>query len=261
MSDIPYKVVWIASMPRSASMWAFNIVRSLLREAGLTVLPHTIPKSDEQMVAEARKGLRDCSPNSVWCLKVYSPLRNPSSANRFISTFRDPRDAIVSFMRFTRYDFEQALAASTIWTMLCDHYRAFPPHLSLCLDYGEITTEPMDVAGRISMFLGLDLPNESIARIAAEFEREKVRRRIEAVRNDYERRRAAGDADIADAQILNPDGTVRVWDPQTGFQTDHVSDYRAGDWRTLLTDDQKARLDQAIGDWLAHYGYDRCLAP
>jgi hypothetical protein len=77
-------------------MWAFNIARSLLREAGLTVLPRTIPKSDEQMVGEALKALKDCSPSNVWCLKVHSCLRNSPSSNRFISTCRDPRDAAVS---------------------------------------------------------------------------------------------------------------------------------------------------------------------
>jgi hypothetical protein len=261
MTSIPYKIVWIVGMPRSASMWAFNIARSLLREAGLTVFPRTFPKTDEQMAMEARNALKDYSRNHVWCLKVHSRLRIASSSNRFISTFRDPRDAVVSFMRFTRHDFEQALAASTTWTMLCDHYRAFPPDLSLCLDYRKIITVPMDVANRISMFLGLDLATDNIARIVEEFERENVRRRIEAVQNDLERRRAAGDIDIVDALVLNADGTVRFLDPKTGFQSGHVSDYRAGDWRILLTDDQKERLDQAIGDWLARRGYDRRLAP
>jgi Sulfotransferase family len=260
MTEITYKVVWIAGMPRSASMWAFNITRSLLRQAGLTVLPRTVPKYDIEMVEEARIGLKDSSPNNVWCLKVHSRLQNASSSNRFISTIRDPRDAVVSFMRFTRYDFEQTLVQSTIWTVLCDHYRALPPELSLCLDYSKVISEPMTVASRISTFLGLELGTNSIACTVAEFERESVRRRIEAFQNDFERRRAAGDSDIADAQILNGDGTVRIWDPQTGFQSDHVSDYRAGDWRVLLTDDQKERLDQAIGDWLARHGYDRRLA-
>jgi hypothetical protein len=223
-------------------------------------VPHSIPKTDIEMVEEARKGLKDRSPNNVWCLKVHSILRNASSSNRFISTFRDPRDAVVSFMRFMRFDFDQVLAASTIWTELCDNYRAFPPELSLCLDYGKIITEPMDVASQISTFLGLDLASNSIARTVTEFERENVRQRIQAIHKDFERRRAIGDSDVADAQILNADGTVRFWDPQTGFQSGHVSDYRCGDWRILLTDDQKLRLDQAIGDWLARHGYDRRLA-
>jgi hypothetical protein len=55
------------------------------------------------------------------------------------------------------------------------------------------------------------------------------------------------------------DGTTRIWDPITGFQSGHVSDYRPGDWRLLLTGDEKKRLDQTIGDWLTCHGYDRRL--
>jgi hypothetical protein len=122
-NSVPYKIVWIASMPRSASMWAFNITHSLLAEAGLNVLPCTVPKSDQEMVAEAPNGLRDESPNNVWCLKVRSGLQNATPANRFISTFGDPRDAIVSFMRFMRQDFGRALSHAAIRTQLCGHSR------------------------------------------------------------------------------------------------------------------------------------------
>jgi hypothetical protein len=76
--------------------------------------------------------------------------------------------------------------------MLCDHYRAFPPDLSLCLDYGKIIAKPMDIASGISMFLRLDLAANSIARIVEEFQRENVRRRIETIQNDLERRRGDG---------------------------------------------------------------------
>jgi hypothetical protein len=259
MQSVSYKVVWIASMPRSASMWAFNVARALLREASFNVFPRTLPKSDESMVAEARKGMKDTSPNNVWCLKVHSGLRNASPANRFISTFRDPRDAVVSFMRFMRYDFETALSAATIWTELCDHYRAFPPDQSLCLDYEKIIADPSGVAGRIGAFLTLDLAANDIAHAVAEFERETVRRRVDAFRNPVPQGLTASEM-VAEALILNADGTMRFWDPHTGFQSDHISDYRDGDWRILLDDGQKRRLDQAIGDWLAQHGYDRRLS-
>lgn len=244
-------------MPRSASMWTFNVTRSLLGEAGLNVFPRTVPKSDHEMVAEARNGLRNDSPDNVWCLKVHSGLRNATPANRFICTFRDPRDAIVSFMRFMRQDFDQALCHVAIWTQLCDHYRAFPPDLSLCLDYERIVSHPHDVAARISAFLGLGLERYNIANTVSAFERDQVRLRIASLASDAERRRASGDVNIADVLILHPDGTMRFCDPQTGFQSDHISDYRDGDWRILLTPDQQRRLDQMIGDWLAQHGYDR----
>jgi hypothetical protein len=259
MISLPYKTVWIASMPRSASMWAFNVARALLREAGFTVFPDTLPKSDADMVAEARKGSRDASPNNVWCLKIHSGLRGASPSNRFISTFRDPRDAIVSFMRFMRYDFESALSAATIWTQLCDHYRTFPPDVSLGLDYERIIADPFGAAGRISDFLNLDLRADDIAHAIADFEREKVRRQVGAFREQVERTHVAGDV-VAEALILNADGTMRFWDPHTGFQSDHISDYRDGDWRFLLSEDQKRRLDEAIGEWVGQHGYDRRLS-
>ena len=261
MNRPPYKIVWIASMPRSGSMWAFNIARRLLREAGFTVFPRIVPKSDAEMVAEARKGLRDSAPEHVWCLKVHSGLRNASPSNRFISTFRDPRDALVSFMRFMRIDFEHGLAACVTWTQLCDHYRAFPPEPSLQLDYDSIATEPMQAARRIAAFLGLNLPAHKIAAAVAEFERDKVRRHIDALVEDVVRGHVPDDIDITDALIVNTDGSMRFCDPLTGFQSQHVSDYRDGDWRIMLSPDEKARLDQAIGDWLTRQGFDRRLEP
>jgi hypothetical protein len=99
-----------------------------------------------------------------------------------------------------------------------------------------------------------------LANAVTAFERDKVRLRIEALASDAERRRASGDVNSADALILHPDGTMRFCDPQTGFQSDHISDYRKGDRRILLTPDQQRRLDQTIGDWLALHGYDRKLA-
>ena len=261
MIGLPYKIVWIASMPRSGSMWTFNIARRLLREAGFTVFPKTVPKTDEEMVAEARKGMRDGSAENVWCLKIHSGLSNTSASNRFISTFRDPRDALVSLMRFMRVDFEHALAACITWTQLCDHYRAFPPELSLPLAYDSITTRPMEVAAEIDAFLGLNLPAEKLASAVAEFERDKVRRQIDAVVAEIVRGHVADNIDITEALIVNADGTMRFCDPKTGFQSGHISDYRDGDWRITLMPDQKQRLDLAIGDWLARHGFENEKAP
>jgi hypothetical protein len=257
MDPLPYKIVWIASLPRSGSMWAFNIARRLLSEAGFSVFPRTVPKSDEEMVAAARKGMRDVSPENVWCLKVHSGLRNASPANRFISTFRDPRDALVSFMRFMRVDFEHALTACVIWTQLCDHYRAFPPHLSLPLEYDSLATQPMQAAACTNTFLGLNLPEHIIASAVAEFERDKVRRDIDALVENVVRGQVADDIDITEALIVNADGSMRFCDPKTGFQSRHVSDYRDGDWRILLNENEKTHLDQKIGDWLTRQGFDR----
>jgi len=252
---VPYKIVWVASMPRSGSMWAFNVARSLLRDAGLTVFPRdNRPRSDTQTVAEAQAALKDDSSSHIWCLKIHSRM-TPAHANGFISTFRDPRDAIISYMRFVRCDFDRALSAAKVWTRLCDHYRGMSTEFSLCLDYDAIIREPINVASQIQAFLGLDSDADAIAKIVAKFAPESIRRRMEAVRNEIEHQRRVGKIDIADRVTINADGTQRIVDLETGFQSDHVSDYRPGGWRDVLTRDQKQCLDQAIGDWLTRNGY------
>jgi hypothetical protein len=256
MTRVPYKIVWIAGMARSGSMWTFNVARSLLREAGFAVFPPTALKRDDEAQEEARKGLQDSCADNIWCLKIHG-VRKGSPMERFISPYRDPRDAVISYMRFVRCSFDNALAATAYWTRFCDHYRAMPPELSLCLDYKEIAEQPLGAAGRISTFLGLNSSAEVIANVVAHFDRENVRQRIEVVEERARHRRAAGDPDAAGAFVRNWDGTERVMDEETGFQSGHVSGCQPGDWRRLLTGEQQWRLDQAIGAWLEARGYER----
>jgi hypothetical protein len=259
MKHLSYKIVWIASMPRSGSMWAFNVTRALLRGADLTVLPESVPRGDGPMLDLLPDALADSSPENIWCFKVHQRLRSDAPSSRFISTRRDPRDAVISFMRFIRCDFEHALAAVVDWTKICDHFGAMPADLSLCLDYDTITTDPIGTVTRIGKFLCLPSRPDTIAQIAAEFERETVRRRIKEIHDKYKRGYEAGDEEALGTMIGNADGTYRVIDAATGFQSHHVSDYQPGDWRAILTKEQKGRLDAAIGDWLARYGYSRRL--
>ncbi len=53
------KLLWIASMPRSGSMWAYNVSRSLLRRAGCKVFPKEVPWKTSDMFALAAQGLQD----------------------------------------------------------------------------------------------------------------------------------------------------------------------------------------------------------
>ena len=51
IDSLPYKVVWVASMPRTGSMWAYNVVRELVRAAGRAVEPERVPVDELAMLA------------------------------------------------------------------------------------------------------------------------------------------------------------------------------------------------------------------
>jgi hypothetical protein len=88
-----------------------------------------------------------------------------------------------------------------------------------------------------------------------------VRDRLAGLEAAAAARRAAGaPADIG-RQVGNPNGGTRLFDPLTGFQGGHVSDYRDGDWRRLLPADALRVIDVELGRWLARHGYPPTLAP
>ena len=43
-----FKSVWVAGMPRSGSMWTFNVARELVMRVGFHVLPEEIKLTDQE---------------------------------------------------------------------------------------------------------------------------------------------------------------------------------------------------------------------
>ncbi len=249
------KLVWIASMPRSGSMWTFNVTRALLADKGFQVLPDKASQREADTVAQVKRGLADLSGERIWVLKTHSAVRAEVARSRIISTHRDLRDAMVSMMRFMHRDFETTFRAAAGMAELCDHFHALPEKISLALEYRDIVARPTEVVDRIARFLDLDLAPARRAALAARFTKKRVVRIINHAEADAARRSRAGAPVPAEEMIVNSDGSTRLFDPETGFQSGHVSDYEDGGWREILSAEQQRRIHDAYGDWLRRNGY------
>jgi Sulfotransferase domain len=240
------KFVWVASVPRCASMWLFNVTRQIARAAGFRVLPTPVPQSDKAMFAAAEEGLRDHSSDRLWVLKVHSRVRSDRPRSRFILPRRDIRDVVVSYMRFMRCDFEFFLPYVAPAIALQRHFASFPPDRALFLDYADIVARPAAVAHAVAEFLGAPVEQESTDAIASELSKENVAQLIAAREQDLQYRDRAG-LPIAPGEVvvLGP-RNMRAFDTETGFQSGHVSNYRDGDWKNILTAAQQTRLAAAI---------------
>jgi hypothetical protein len=249
------KVIWIASMPRSGSMWTYNVTRAVLEKAGCSVEPSHVPDTVAKKYELAKIALRDPNSNRLWVLKVHSLLSADFPNCRFITTHRDPRDALVSFMNFMRCDFDHALRAMVSSAATCDYYRAFPPEIVLHLDYPEIAGDPGSVIRKIALFLEKDLSAEEVDGIVSLFSKSQVAKRIANTEADIRRRTAEGlPVQQSEIRKIGP-GNVRTFDRETGFQSGHVSDYQDGEWRKVLIEEQINRLQEQLGEWLIRNGY------
>ena len=249
------KLVWITSMPRSGSMWAYNVARALLQESGHEVQPAQVPKDDAQMMRCAREGLADPDPARTWVLKVHDRIPPDFERSRFIVTRRDLRDALVSYMRFLRCDFPRAFEMIAAAPAFYDAYEGAGPDRVLQLDYAQIVDVPAAAAERIAGFLGLSVEEAARKRIVERFSKSNVQRLVQNTEQALERRHRAGEEIARDEVVFAVDGSVRAFDRATGFQSGHVSDYRDGDWRHLLTPEQQSLIHDSFGGWLRAQGY------
>ena len=249
------KIVWVASMPRAGSMWIYNVVRSALSANGFTVYPKKIPQLDDQMFNESNKALADTNSKNIWILKIHNCISHDFPRSLIISTKRDLRDALVSYMRFMKCDFEYALAAMVNSAQTVDHYMVFPSERMLMLDYRDIVGVQKETVQAICVFLGLNLPNKSVERIVKAHSKNRVKYQIKKTENLHMKKIKAGKKIDSDSVVNLSENNWRVFDTKTGFQSGHISDYKDGEWRGLWSNAEKRRVEEELGPWLVRHGY------
>lgn len=250
------KLIWIAGPPRTGSMWTYNICRAVLERAGRDVFPKDVPQRDKQVVALAKTGLQDHDQKSVWVLKVHSRIAQNAPRSLFITTFRDPRDSLVSFKRFMRCDFDRALRATLGGLRLSDYYRSFPKHLCLQLEYFDIILHPQNVAQRITDHINCQVSSKVLLEAVEEFSKRNVSEIIRRTEENLQGRYRSGEAILPGELVTIGPGSQRALDLKTGFQSGHVSNYKEGDWRYILTQTEIDRVHDAMGTWLNRNGYE-----
>jgi hypothetical protein len=251
-----YKVVWISTAPRTGSMWAYNVARRLLSSVGFNMLPGEVPQYDDQTYKIFNEALDDPYAANRYCLKVHGYLAADLPRSKIITTLRDPRDVCVSYMNFMKCDFETAMPWATSTITFFEKYAAYDPEYLYVLKYQEMSNMPLDAVKNIASFLELDLEASAIQQVVDEFAKEKVSGLIDARTRDLMEKVSKG---------MNPDpkdllyfgnGTFRVYDRSTGFQTGHVSGNRDGSWMTSLSEKEKESLNDHFGDFCKRNGFD-----
>jgi hypothetical protein len=233
-------------------MWTYNVTRDLLMASGRRVVPKSVPKLPDEMMRCARKTTLSSDLETVAVLKIHQILKSPFPNSRFIITRRDLRDAMVSWMRFAHQDFARALGAAEEAIKLTDRYSSFPN--AMLIEYSDIVSRPKFIADQITGHLSIEIEQAEIDVIVDRFDRVNVRKRIKNSEDRIRQSHEAGE-DILAEIVVREDGTARAYDTATGFQSDHVSDYRDGDWRKMWAADQRRSVHERLGLWLAENGY------
>ncbi|MEO6608275.1 MAG: sulfotransferase domain-containing protein [Aestuariivirga sp.] len=226
----------------------------------MDVLPDRIPKSDEEMV-EIFNAAMGQPPvfNTAYVYKVHGVMLADGFPNsRIITTIRDPRETVISFMRFMKTaDFEQSLLTSKLLLLITKQYRDFKKTPVITLRYEDINLRPIEVVGKISDFIGANLDATAIREIASKLDRSSIKTKINQVEEKLEKKIASHQTVDPSEQVFIAEGNVRAFDISTGFQSGHVSDMTTDDYRRALTPQQVKKVNDVFGDWMDEHGYSR----
>jgi len=242
-------IVMVAGMPRTGSMWTYNIARQLIRQSGYTPWPVHIPPDP---IPSFRLAIdHGVATRDIICIKVHARYEGSLPGLKIICNLRDARDALVSYMNFMHCSFEEAIEGFSDSLELVDYYLDKTRFDVLDVRYEDIMHRPEEAITRIATFIGLPVSSEQAARIANDYSREKVRSYVAGLGDN----KSDGGGRHTGTALRNADGSIRRYDDVTGFQSGHVSGSVGGEWRTLLKPAQQAQLSVLTGNWLARYGY------
>jgi Sulfotransferase domain len=213
-------------LPRSATTWTFNVVRAIAAETRRDFVGVFAQTADD-LAAKVPPG----AANIV--LKAHLPdpgLARLLSASQapVILTWRDPRDAVVSYVERVESDVPSAIRIMTHCCCVLAEFATSHPHLLLVYE-DQFCENPLSI-DRIADYLGIPISPNRADEIYQALRFESVSR---AIRN------WSGE--------LGPDSGFNTHvDLETHWHKDHLGDGKVGKWTEKLTKDWGRTVDCAL---------------
>lgn len=253
-------IVFVAGMSRAGSMWTYNVVRAIYETGSYSVLPKVIPIDEKILINNALLSME--KEKEVYCIKTHLALSNPLPTKHrviFICNIRDVRDACLSFMRFMHADFDAGITAMKSMMVKSDYYlNTFKDNL-IEVRFEDLTNSPLAVLDRISVFLGIDLTANEKQAIIAKYDKSNIKKelsRLSEIKVD-DKGRVIGEGNSSRFDtVRNFDGTYRVYDTTTAFQSNHITSSKDGEWRTYFDKNQLEQINALSKEWLSKHGYE-----
>ncbi len=230
-------VLWCQGMFASGSTWLYNV--ALLVAAELDPLRPV----QGRFVFGPADALGLSEPGIRHVVKAHQARdgveRIASTADAVLVTVRDPRDAVVSLMRYQGFSFNRALLNVRLAAEACLLLGALPQAVTLHYERCFID-DPATIDGIAGHMGGRIAP----ARRDAIF-RDTRRSAIEALI-----------AQLPERPTTIVDGDGDLYDRVSHWHRHHAGrDGVSGRWRRLLYPAQIQGIETALGDWMALFGY------
>jgi hypothetical protein len=252
-------IIFVAGMPRAGSMWTYNVVRAIFETKNILVLPEIIPEDEKNLIKSALSS--EQKENEVYCIKTHLVLMSPFATKhevKIISNIRDVRDACLSYMRFMHVDFEVGVQAMVRMMRTTDYYLTTFGDNLLCVRFEDITNNPLNALEKICVFLKIDLSNGEKKEILRKFSKPNIQKKLRdmsKIKIDKNGQIEGVEEKLKFSSVRNLDGTYRVFEKNTAFQSNHITSTKDGEWKKQFDKSRVDQLNKLSKEWLFKYGY------
>lgn len=223
-------IVLCTGMPRSASTWSFNVCVRLISHSHADARLYT--GFDDDLMASMQDLDKEYDHMVLKSHRLDRLGRNlvMLGAAKAVYTHRDPEDAIASYMVMFERSFDEALTA------ILDSVALFNFH-SRCgncalISYESIVRESFGAVARVQTYLGLENSPDVVRTIAAETSMAAMKDLAARVGEDSNSLVCLGNL---------------TYDRHTLLHRNHIRNGGIGYGRTLLSGEQRAKVESVIG--------------
>jgi hypothetical protein len=166
-----------------------------------------------------------------------------------ITTYRDPRDCVVSLRNLHRWTTNEAAAWVERNLKYFDIYNSAPKNLFL--RYDEVVSKPVDTAKKIMDFLGMNGTSELLRQICQETDLKRViniQKKLEQQSSSLKLTSWLG-LFLRRFRRQNMDTETRIF-------IRHVQNSKPGRWRDELSKRQAKELTKRFRHWIEELGYE-----
>ena len=247
---------WISTVPRTGSMWLYNITREILKLSKINVLPIKIPKNDKELFEIFDKqSLVEQNKLDKHVFKTHKIIKPNLPKSKILTTIRDPRDICISYKEFMKTDFDSALKAAKTLLKYEKIYKSYNKDYLKFFKYENIENKSVETILEIANFIGYEINYKNAEEISLKYNKKKVK---ELIKNNDENlfSKIKNKEDIDESSIVYfSKDNYRSFDLKTGFQTNHISNRNSGDWKKSFSSKEIEILNFEFKDFISEYKF------
>lgn len=250
-----FNSIWVASIPRTGSMWTANVVKEIFTKSNFNTYPkQTIPSDIETINFFYKNALHDQNRNNRYVFKVHVKLNSDLSRSKIIFNIRNPYEVCASHYQFMRCKLDEAIKNAGFSFKFFDFYSNKKIEL-LKINFEDIEYKPVEIIKKISIFCETEISDEKLSLINQKLKKENIKKIIR--RNDDKIKKK-----ILNKEIIIPNEIVKInkdnyrsFDIETGFQTNHISKKSNKNWRKLFSSSDIDKIVDILDPIAVKLGY------